>query len=184
MNWLNPVALLAAAFLAVFGEAAWAGTRPWLGAQIDLLPALVVYASLNCGVTTLALLAVWGGLWFDSLSANPLGVSILPLFLTGWLLQSSRDLVLRDQRYAQFVLGLLASAAVPLMTLLLLLTMGEQPLVGWTSCWQWLVMAVGGAVFTPAIFLLLGRLHRAFDYPVARQTSFRPDREIKRGRSL
>ena len=51
----------------------------WLGAQIDLLPALMVYAALNAGLPTVALLAVFGGLWFDTLSANPLGISILPL---------------------------------------------------------------------------------------------------------
>ena len=50
---------------------------------------------------------------FDSLSANPLGVSVLPLFLVGFLIYRQRELILRDQPFAQFVLGLGASAAVP-----------------------------------------------------------------------
>jgi hypothetical protein len=33
---------------------------------------------------TVALLAVLGGMWFDTLSANPLGVSILPLAVIGF----------------------------------------------------------------------------------------------------
>ena len=124
MNWLNTLLVLGAAFVAVFWEAAFSGVRHVLGAQIDLLPPLMVYASLCTGLTTVTLLAVCGGLWFDSLSANPLGVTVLPLFAIGLAIHLSRELILRDQTYAQLILGLGASAAAPLLTLLLLLTMG------------------------------------------------------------
>jgi rod shape-determining protein MreD len=184
MNWLNTTALLIVAFVAVFLEAALDGPRNWLGAQVDALPALVVYASLTARPATLGLLAVCGGLWFDSLSANPLGVTILPLFVTGFVMHRNRDLILRDQPYAQFVIGTTASAAVPALSLLLLVTIGDPPLIGWGSLWQWIVMSLGGGVLTPLLFQLLDRLQRAFSYPVAVHSSFRPDREIKRGRSL
>ena len=39
----------------------------------------------------------------------------LPLFLAGLVIQRSRDLILRQQPFAQFVLGVSASAAVPLL---------------------------------------------------------------------
>ncbi|MDR3377236.1 MAG: hypothetical protein P4M10_01010, partial [Verrucomicrobiae bacterium] len=71
--------ILGFAFVAVFCEAALPAPRHWLGAAIDLLPALMVYTALNASLATVCLLAVLGGVWFDSLSANPLGVSILPL---------------------------------------------------------------------------------------------------------
>ena len=135
MNWLNTLFVLGAAFLAVFWEAAFGGVRHLLGAQIDLLPPLMVYASLCTGLTTV-LLAVCGGLWFDSLSANPLGVSMLPLFVIGLAIYLKRDLILRDQTFAQLVLGLAASAAAPVLTLLVLLTMGRAPLLGWGTLWQ------------------------------------------------
>jgi hypothetical protein len=45
--------------------------------------------------------------------------------------QSSRP-DLRQQRFAQAVLGLTASVAVPVLTLLLVNT-GSQPLIGWLS---------------------------------------------------
>jgi len=96
---LNTILILLAAFVAVFLQAA-VGTRGWLGAQIDLLPALIVYASLTSRLATVALLAVCGGLWFDSLSANPLGISILPLFVVGWTIHEKRELILRHQVYA------------------------------------------------------------------------------------
>jgi rod shape-determining protein MreD len=182
MSLLNTVFVLGAAFLAVFWEAAFSGVRYLLGAQIDLLPPLMVYASLHTGVITVALLAFCGGLWFDSLSATPLGVTVLPLFIIGLIIHLKRDLILRDQTFAQVVLGLAASAAAPAMTLLLLLTMGQGPLLGWGTIWQMLVLSVGGAAATPVCFELFGWLQRTLIHQGDTQSSFRPDREIRRGR--
>jgi hypothetical protein len=143
----------------------------------------MVYASLCAGLTTVALLAVCGGLFFDSLSANPLGVSILPLFAVGLAVCWRRELILRDQPYAQFVLGLGASATAPLLTVLLLLTAGYSPLLGWGSLWQWLVMSLGGAIATPVFFALFGWSERVLGHRPTSETSFRSDREIRRGKS-
>jgi rod shape-determining protein MreD len=182
MNWLHTIIILAAAFLAVFLQASFNGLRHLLGVQVDLLPSLVVYASLSSGVTTLALLAVCGGLWFDSVSANPLGTSVLPLFIVGLLIHQYQGLILRQQRFAQLVLGLTASAAVPVLTLLLLINTGSQPLIGWFSLWQWLVMSLAGAAVTPLWFRFFDWIVGALSYRQAGETSFRSDREIKRGR--
>src|SRR5262245_12978606 len=100
MTWLNPVLVLLAAFLAVFWEAAFPGVRHILGAQIDLLPPLMVYTALRASFVTLSMLAFFGGLCFDSLSANPLGISILPLFVIGLGIYALRDLILREQAFA------------------------------------------------------------------------------------
>ena len=182
MNWLNTLFILATAFLAVFCEAAFNGVRHLIGAQIDLLPALMVYAGLCANLTTVTLLAALGGLWFDSLSANPLGVSVLPLFVVGLVIHVKRDLILRDQTFAQLVLGLAASMAAPVLTLLVLLTTRHTPLLGWGTLWQLIVMGVGGAVATPVCFELFGWLDRALVHQRAAETSFRSDREIRRGR--
>ena len=183
MNVLNTILIFAAAFLAVFGEAALPGLRHLLGAQVDLLPAIMVYAALNANLTVVAALAVFGGLAFDALSANPLGVTILPLFVVGFVIFSQREFILRKVSFAQMVLGTVASAVVPVLTVLLLLTGGKSPLLGWGSLWQWLVLTAGGAVATPVIFALFNWLNRAFGYQPRTETSFRPDREILRGRN-
>jgi hypothetical protein len=183
MTTFRTMMILVAAFLAVFWEAAFPGTARWFKTQVDLLPALMVYASLCAGWPAVALLAVGGGLFFDSLSANPLGVTILPLFAVGTAIRAWRELLLRDQPYAQCVLGFVASAVAPLLAVLLLLTVGQSPLLGWGSLWQWWVMSVGGAVAAPLFFFLFGWCERVFGYRPVTQTSFRPDREIRRGRS-
>jgi len=182
MKWLNTILVLGTAFLAVFWEAAFGGLRRLLGAQVDLLPPLMVYAGLCTGITTVTLLALAGGLWFDSLSANPLGVTVLPLFAIGLAIHVKRELIMRDQTFAQFVLGLGASAAAPLLTLLLLLTLGRAPLLGWGTLWQLLVLSVGGAVATPICFEFFAWLQRTLVHRGAAETSFRADREIRRGR--
>jgi len=182
MNWLNTGFVLGAAFLAVFAEAAFGGARNLLGAQIDLLPPLMVYAGLGSGITTVTLVAVCGGLCFDSLSANPLGVTVLPLFTIGLAIHLKQDLILRDETFARLVLGLSASAAAPVMTLLLLLSMGRSPLVGWGTLWQLVVLSVGGAVATPVWFEIFGWLQRTLVHHRSVESSFRPDRQIRRGR--
>ena len=181
MKPANTILILLAAFVAVFLQAA-VGTRGLLGAQIDLLPALVVYASLTGGLTTVALVAVCGGIGFDALSANPLGVTMLPLFLIGFAIQRQREFILRDQFFAQFILGLAASAAAPLLVLLLLFSGGRAPLVGWGTIWQWLVMSLGGGLLTPLCFRFFNFVQRSFFYQTQTQSSFRSDRQIRRGR--
>jgi len=182
MNWLNTILVLIAAFLVVFLQATVNVWRHWFGAQMDLLPGLMVYASLSTGLPTVALLAMLGGLLFDSLSSNPLGITVLPLFFIGFLIQRYRGLILREQTFAQLVLGLSASAGGPLLTLLLLLNTEKQPLLGWSSLWQWLVMSLMGAAVTPFWFFLFDRLTNALSYRPLGETSFRPPRQIKRGR--
>jgi rod shape-determining protein MreD len=180
---LPNILILLAALLCVFLQGAWSGLRSVLGAQVDFLPALMVYTALTAGPGMVLTLAVVGGLLFDTLSVNPLGASVLPLILIGVLLQSRRDLLLREQIYAQFVLGAIASAAAPVVTILILLTLEQSPLLGWGSLWQWLVMSVGGGVATPVLFWMFDRLNHALGYPPIVETSFRADREIRRGRN-
>lgn len=182
MNWFNTIAILVGAYLAVFFQSTFNDVRHWIGAQVDLLPSLVVYAGLSSGITTLTLVSVCGGLWLDSLSANPLGISVLPLFLVGLLFQQNRELILREQVFAQFVLGASASAAVPLLTLLLLINTNVQPLIGWFSLWQLLVMSAVGGAMTPVWFWLFDRVGALLNYHTIGENSFRSDREIKRGR--
>jgi rod shape-determining protein MreD len=182
MSTLHSILVLLATVAAVFAESTFGGIRHLLGAQVDLLPAIVVYAALRTGLVTMSLVATLGGLLFDSLSANPLGISVLPLFIPGFVIYLKRELILQDQLFAQCVIGLCASAVTPALTLLLLLTAGHTPLLGWGSLWQWIVMSVGGAIATPVLFLLFDRFDRALSYRRATESSFRPDREIRRGR--
>ena len=182
MTWFNPIALLIVAYLAVFFQATLNELRPFVGAQVDLLPSLMVYAALSGGLVPLTLLAVGGGLWMDSVSANPLGSTTLPLFVVGLVIQRNREYILRDQAYAQLMVGFSASVAVPLLTVLLLLNTEAHPLLGWFSLWQWLVVATVGACATPLWFQFFDWIGGRLNYRTLPEGGYRADREIKRGR--
>ena len=108
---------------------------------------------------------------------------MLPLAVVGWLVFQARQSILHDQRFAQVVIGLAACAATPLLGVLVLETIGEEPLLGWGSLWQWLVMALAGGLLTPVCFTVLNALQHAVSYPVKQEPAFRSDRQIKRGRN-
>ncbi len=182
MGLLNTIFVLTVALLAVFVEASFGGLRRFLNVQADLLPGLMIYASLSGGLLTVAALAVLGGLWFDALSANPLGASVLPLFVIGFVVQQFRHLILRDQAYAQLVLGFAASAFAPLLTLVIVLTCGGDPLLGWGTLWQWFVLTVLGGLMVPLYFKAFAMVYRVLGYERMVESSFRMDREIARGR--
>jgi cell shape-determining protein MreD len=182
MSSLSTVSVLLAAFLVVFLETSFRSPRVVLGVQLDFLPALMTYTALSGSLTTVTLLALCGGLWFDSFSANPLGITILPLFLAGAVIHYHRSLLLRDQLIARCLLGMAASAVVPALVLGLLLATGHNPLMGLLTLWQWLILALSGALITPVLFKLFDWLNQAVRYPVHTEPAFRPDRDIKRGR--
>lgn len=182
MNWLQFILLLLAAFAGVFAEATLNIPRRWLGAQFHVLPPLMVYAALRGEVSTVAGLACVGGLWQDALSADPLGVSVLPLIGVGLLLHRARDLVLRDLPYAQYVLGAGSSAIVMVIKLGIVLTVGADPLVGWGTLWQIAFTAVTGGLISLAAFAVLDGIKPVFAYQPILRPTFRTDREVKRGR--
>jgi hypothetical protein len=182
MTWTHPTLLLVAAFLGVWAETQFALFRNLLGAPLHVLPSLMVVTALQSSTRMTTLLAVLGGLWFDTFSANPLGVTILPLFVVGMGIRGFEAMLLRDLPYAQFLLGAAAGILVPLFTLASLLSLGLNPRLGLATFWQLGVMGVTGGLITPALFHIFVRVERALNYPAMTESSFRPDREIKRGR--
>ncbi|MSU63988.1 MAG: hypothetical protein EXS31_16620 [Pedosphaera sp.] len=183
MNPLTITILFVTAYLTVFLTAKMGGIISFLGTQIDLLPALIVYAGLTTSPIVIAGLAIWCGLLFDTLSANPLGITIHPLLVIGLAVHHRKELILRDQAYAQFILGAAASAASPLITALLLIATDHRPLIGWGSIWQLMIQTLAGGCCAPLCFQFFDRIHKAFNYQPAPESSFRQDREIKRGRA-
>lgn len=211
MNWVNPTALLFFSMVVLYLQTTINLPRALLGAQIDLVPLFVVYAAVRFDVATFSLLALALGLASDSISANPLGISIIPLWLLGLGAWRVRDLILRDQSVAQMILGGMACLLAPACVLLLLVTLmrhpesgitsgpdpmtpvelsmepiGPQnigPIVGWGTLWQFTVMTVAGAFSAPVVFRLFDALGHRLNYAVVAESTFRHDREIVRGRT-
>jgi cell shape-determining protein MreD len=182
VSFLSPIAVLAASYLAVFLASRFDFWRDLAGAQFDLLPAIMVYCGLKRRLSLVGANAIFAGVLFDTLSANPLGITVIPLFLAGAAIHWHRELLLRDRIFSQFVLGMAASAGVPLASLLLLWLGGHHPLVGAGSLWQWLMLILTGGAATPMVCHLLDRIHESLTFQIAPEPRYRTDREIKRGR--
>jgi hypothetical protein len=98
------------------------------------------------------------------------------------VVQRFRHLILRDQTYAQFVLGFSASGFAPVATLMILFSCGAQPLIGLGFAWQWFVMTLIGGLLVPLYFRLFDKVYRTLGYERVVESSFRQDRQIARGR--
>jgi cell shape-determining protein MreD len=213
VNGFGILCVMVAAYAMVFFQITFDGLTRLVGVQIDLLPGLMVYCGLVASVPVICLAALWSGLCFDALSQNLLGTSVLPLLITGMAIRAFRELVLKDQALTQMMIGSAASLAVPALSFLLAsalqtntnnaprLPFGVEappPMIelshysfnnalsigGLASLVQWVVLACFGALMAPLIFRVFDRLNKTFSYPAATQSSFRADREIRRGRSI
>lgn len=182
MNWITPLLLFVVTWLAVFASTQFAPLAGWLGTPLSFVPAVIVYAALTNHLLLTTTLAVAAGLGLDSLSANRLGVSVLPMFLAGFLIHTRRHVILRDQTYAQFWLGLGTAVLVPLATWVIMSAGQREPIHGWLTVWQLAVSGLLNGALCPACFVLFDALRRTFDYQPVAESSFRPDRQIKRGR--
>ena len=163
MKHFFTLTILLTAIAAIFLESACEIPRQLTGAQIDPLPALMVAAALRAPVLALTALAIMGSLWQSSISSDPLGISMLPLFLFGLLVHINEQKISSHHPGQRFALGAIAGAVVPALTLGLLLLTGHQPLVGWYSLWQWAVGIVGSGLLALAFFPWLEWLDRTVE---------------------
>jgi len=152
MKYFFALTILLTALVAIFFESAFELPRQLTGAQIDPLPALMIATALRAPVFAITSLAIMGSLWQNSLSSDPLGISMLPLFLFGIVVHLNETKVSSHHPGQRFALGAIAGAVVPALTLGLLLLTGHQPLVGWYSIWQWAVGIVGSGLFALVFF--------------------------------
>lgn len=155
--------------------------RDVIGFYIDLVPLLVVYMALTAELTTLVLVSSIIGLFFDSVSANPLGVSPISFILAGLIVYGYRHLVLRKSWQIQYLSGLLCSILIPFNTFILLKFIGAEPFMAFKLIIKLLISGSLNALLTPLIFGIIDWIENTFNYKQVKMSSFRPDREIRRG---
>lgn len=181
-HWLSVLVFLVTGYALIFAQARVTALREAIFTQPDLLPGLMVYAGLAFRTEVLLGCAAILGLLFDSLSANPLGTTMVTLSAIGLVSARFREYLLSDQFTTHWVLGLAASGAAPLLSLGVCKFAGAEPLAGWSTAWHWALMTAGGGIVTPLWFVFFNRLDDALRYKEAPESVFRADRQIARGR--
>jgi rod shape-determining protein MreD len=146
--------------LAVWLETAGPTLGFFLGAKLELLPLLIVYAALTVGPRSVVALSIVGGLLQDSMSVGPLGLSILPLCGVGLVVHYLQPYLFRDELTQQCLLGAAATLASILTVLLGLAVAGSAPAF---SLWLYakvVLLVTTGALLTPVVFVVLDWLNR------------------------
>ena len=155
--------ILLTALAAIFFESACQIPRNLTGAQIDPLPALMLVVAVRAPVMAISALAIMGSLWQSSLSSDPLGIGMLPLFMLGMLAHLNIKSIAYHHIGSRFALGAIAGALVPILTLCLLLLSGQQPMIGLYSLWQWVAGIIGNGLFALGFFPWLEWLDRTME---------------------
>jgi rod shape-determining protein MreD len=181
-NWVALAVFVVTGYAIIFAQSRFSAFRDVTGAQLDLIPGLMIYAALMFHMEIVIGCALVFGLLYDSLSANLLGSTFCTLAVIGLAACRYRELLLSNEFTTHWVLGLIASALAPVLTVAVLELCGAEPLVRWGSLWQWAIMTAGGGAVTPVWFRLFNRLDDALRYKELPESAFRPDRQIARGR--
>lgn len=181
-NGVMLLVFLVTGYVLIFAQARLTWFRDLTGAQVDLLPGMIVYAAMAFPLGTVMFCAGVFGLLFDSCSMNAIGTTFVTLALIGAAAGRYRELLLSEHFTTHWVLGLIASAVAPIIAYFLLRLMGMKPLIGWGSAWHWAIMTAGGGAVTPLWFKVFNRLDDALRYKEIPESVFRQDRQIARGR--
>ena len=144
--------ILLTALAVIFFETSCQTPRNITGAQIDPLPALMVVTALRGPILAITTLSIMGSLWQSSLSSDPLGVGMLPLFALGMLIHLNAKSISHHHLSSRFTLGAIAGALAPALTLCLLLLSDHQPMIGFYSLWQWSVGIIGNGLLALGFF--------------------------------
>ncbi len=168
MKHFYALGLLVITLLALYATNAFDWPQRISGTRIDPLPALMVCAALRAPVLALTLLAVLGSLWQSSLSADPPGLSMIPLFAVGVIVSLNRRAIHTRLWSARFAVAAGAGALVPCINLGTLVLLGREPLFGWSSLWQLAVMSLASGLLALFFFPMLNWLDKAVeDQPLA-----------------
>ena len=176
--------LLLGVYFLIFLQSHWQMPRLWLGFQPDLTPALMVFVGLTMGAGYVSSIALMSGLWLDSLSANPFGMSILPLFLVGWIVFCFRKKIMAVEFMAQIYLGILGGLIVFLLQLTLLILLSFNPLIGWEMIFLAMLNAFFCGLAVPFFYLLHKWFKSLFSHSSHEPNKWRNNnRQIVRGKS-
>jgi len=170
------------AMVMTYLQSRWSVMEGMWRAQVDVLPVFAAYAALHGGLGAIIGVAMIGGAWLDVLSANPLGTSLLSLFLTALIIHRVHEVLLKGQLAAQFFVSLTAGGLGPVITYVVLWGMSMQPLAGWGTLWQIVVNAIICGVAGPFIFLILNQMDSWVSYEPVAQPWNRSVVEVKRSK--
>ena len=180
MSRLTFVLLLVIAALFTFIEGHGLIREGFLGTRLDWIPALLLYVAFRGSCAQALVLAACAGLFRDSLSANPLGVSLIAYALATLTAYRLRELLMRDLPLVQALVAGIAVGLFQVASILVLWIFGYAPLVGWETLAHLVVLFGCNAVMAPLFFVMFDWLESELTYKEQPYSELRPEVEIRR----
>ena len=155
--------VLLIALISIYVASAWNLPRHLLGAQLNPLPALMLVVALRSPISTIGMLSIFGSFAQSALSSNPLGLSLIPLYLFGFIVHMYSHSLSHHHSGSRLALGAAAGALIPIMSLGLLLLTNKEPLFGWFTLWQWAIGTLSSGLIALMFFPLIEWLDKSVE---------------------
>ena len=163
MKSYSTLTILLIALISIYVASAWNLPRQLFGAQLDPLPALMLVVALRSPISTIGMLSVFGSFAQSALSSNPFGLSLIPLYLFGFIVHLYSRSLYHHHSGSRLALGAAAGALIPIMSLGLLLVANKEPLFGWFTLWQWAIGTLSSGLIALMFFPLIEWLDKSVE---------------------
>ena len=163
MKSYSTLTILLIALVSIYVASAWNLPRQLFGAQLDPLPALMLVVALRSPISTIGMLSIFGSFAQSALSSNPFGLSLIPLYLFGFIVHLYSRSLYHHHSGSRLALGAAAGALIPIMSLGLLLVTNKEPLFGWFTLWQWAVGTLSSGLIALMFFPLIEWLDKSVE---------------------
>lgn len=171
---------LLAAYLLVCLQISLDSLGFWIHGYIQFPVLAIIYSSTRKMPEISWIFCVITGLWIDSLSINPLGLSVLTLLGCNAISLRIRKALIGKTLLSDLSSGFLMGSLYPGLTVFLLILFGESPVIGWRFAISLVLSGVTIGFLTPYFKNLMDFILAQLEFkPVAgyRESEIR---EIKR----
>lgn len=181
MTRFELLTLILVTYLLVCFQISFEGIGFWMQGYIHF-PTLVIAYSVSTGRREIGFgLCFILGLWLDSLSMTPLGISILALLATRVVAEKVWRNWSGDPYLGLFAPGFAVGILYPLFAVLLMSVLGESPLTGWRFMISLVMSGLTMGLLSPIFFRVLNGLLNTLNFKPISAMRANELREIRRG---
>lgn len=180
-NAFEVTTLLIIGYLLVCIQAAFDGFVFWMQGYIWFPCLVVAYALVRQPPVVSGLLCIVIGFWIDSLSVNPLGLSILSMAAAALLAGKAWRNWAGDRFLSMFAPGFVLGFTFPVIGIMTARMIGESPLGGWRLFLSTMVSGLIIGVLTPPFYRLVDLAMGTLRFKTVYHQEPRDIREIHRG---
>jgi rod shape-determining protein MreD len=181
MNSFELTTLIIASYLLVCLQVTFDGILLWMHGYIWFPCLVLTYAVIRQPAPVAWILCVITGFWIDSLSLNPLGLSILALGLATFGAGRAYRNFAGDRFLSIFAPGFIMGTSFPLAAVTFTAILNQNPLGGWRIAVSILLSGLVTGALSPVFQRVMDIILGSMRFKPVYHTEPREIREISRG---